>query len=207
MNRTTATSPPSRNLTKRFGNLPPSTVDFEIRRGEIFGFLGSNGCGKTTTMKMLTGLLPASEVEAWLFGKPVDPHDLETPPRGLHVPVLLPLFRADGSAESGTARQTVPVARGGAIPGRVQERMERRTDRGRRELPGNLPLGQRQRLSLAVALIHQPEMLILDEPTSGVDPRYGRLRRILTNPPPQPTPLILRRTHFMNEMAAGTVSR
>ena len=67
------------NLTKRFGNfVAVDHVDFEIRRGEIFGFLGSNGCGKTTTMKMLTGLLPASEGEAWLFGKPVDPHDLET---------------------------------------------------------------------------------------------------------------------------------
>ena len=63
----------------RFGDfVAVDHVSFRIERGEIFGFLGSNGCGKTTTMKMLTGLLPASEGQAWLFGQPVDPHDLET---------------------------------------------------------------------------------------------------------------------------------
>ena len=66
-------------LTRRFGDFTAvDHVSFRIERGEIFGFLGSNGCGKTTTMKMLTGLLPASEGEAALFGEPVDAHDLET---------------------------------------------------------------------------------------------------------------------------------
>ncbi|HAQ88599.1 MAG TPA: multidrug ABC transporter ATP-binding protein, partial [Pseudomonas sp.] len=66
-------------LTMRFGDfVAVDQVNFRIARGEIFGFLGSNGCGKTTTMKMLTGLLPASEGEALLFGKPVDPHDMQT---------------------------------------------------------------------------------------------------------------------------------
>jgi ribosome-dependent ATPase len=64
----------ARDLTMRFGDfVAVDHVSFRIRRGEIFGFLGSNGCGKSTTMKMLTGLLPASEGEAWLFGQPVDP--------------------------------------------------------------------------------------------------------------------------------------
>ena len=63
----------------RFGDfVAVDHVDFRIRRGEIFGFLGSNGCGKTTTMKMLTGLLPASEGQAWLFGQQVDPRDIDT---------------------------------------------------------------------------------------------------------------------------------
>eukprot|EP00952_Eustigmatos_sp_NYUAD-ZCMA_P011393 46304-Eustigmatos_ZCMA.PRE.1 len=63
----------------RFGDfVAVDHVDFRIRRGEIFGFLGSNGCGKSTTMKMLTGLLPASEGQAWLFGHPVDPKDIDT---------------------------------------------------------------------------------------------------------------------------------
>ena len=69
----------ARDLTMRFGDFTAvDHVSFRIERGEIFGFLGSNGCGKTTTMKMLTGLLPASEGQAWLFGHPVDPHDLDT---------------------------------------------------------------------------------------------------------------------------------
>ncbi|MBN6359235.1 ATP-binding cassette domain-containing protein, partial [Escherichia coli] len=69
----------ARGLTMRFGNfVAVDHVNFRIARGEIFGFLGSNGCGKSTTMKMLTGLLPASEGEAWLFGQPVDPKDIAT---------------------------------------------------------------------------------------------------------------------------------
>ena len=67
------------DLTMRFGDfVAVDHVSFQITRGEIFGFLGSNGCGKTTTMKMLTGLLPASEGQAWLFGQAVNPHDLDT---------------------------------------------------------------------------------------------------------------------------------
>src|SRR5690606_21195063 len=69
----------ARALTRRFGDFTAvDSVSFDIARGEIFGFLGSNGCGKTTTMKMLTGLLPASEGEAWIFGQPVDAQDPET---------------------------------------------------------------------------------------------------------------------------------
>ncbi len=69
----------ARNLTKRFGDFTAvDNVNFRIERGEIFGFLGSNGCGKTTTMKMLTGLLPVTEGEAWLFGNQVDANDLAT---------------------------------------------------------------------------------------------------------------------------------
>src|SRR5690606_4097293 len=69
----------AQGLTKRFGDfVAVDNVSFRIERGEIFGFLGSNGCGKTTTMKMLTGQRPASEGQAWLFGQEVDPEDLNT---------------------------------------------------------------------------------------------------------------------------------
>ncbi|TQS58159.1 ABC transporter ATP-binding protein/permease, partial [Salmonella enterica subsp. enterica serovar Typhimurium] len=69
----------AKDLTMRFGKfVAVDHVNFRIPRGEIFGFLGSNGCGKSTTMKMLTGLLPASEGQAWLFGQPVDPNDIDT---------------------------------------------------------------------------------------------------------------------------------
>ena len=190
------------NLTKRFGNfVAVDHVDFEIRRGEIFGFLGSNGCGKTTTMKMLTGLLPASEGEAWLFGKPVDPHDLETRRRVGFMSQSFSLY------SELTVRQNLELhARlfqlpADAIPGRVQEMMERFDLTAVADvLPGNLPLGRRQRLSLAVALIHQPEMLILDEPTSGVDPvaRDG-FWRILIELSRREHVTIFISTHFMNE--------
>jgi ribosome-dependent ATPase len=156
----------------RFGDfVAVDQVSFRIRRGEIFGFLGSNGCGKTTTMKMLTGLLPASEGQAWLFGqsgRPARPR--HPPPRGLHVPVLLALRRADGAAEPGAARAAVRPA-GDEIAARVQEMAQRfGLWRSWTRCPPRCRSASRQRLSLAVAMIHQPEMLILDEPTSGVDP-------------------------------------
>ncbi|HMT47966.1 MAG TPA: ATP-binding cassette domain-containing protein, partial [Novosphingobium sp.] len=159
-------------LTMRFGDfVAVDHVSFRIRRGEIFGFLGSNGCGKSTTMKMLTGLLPASEGRAWLFGHEVDPHDIATRRR---VGYMSQAFSLYGEL---TVRQNlelharlfhVPVDE---IPGRVTEMAERFSlEPVMDELPEQLPLGIRQRLSLAVAMVHKPELLILDEPTSGVDP-------------------------------------
>ena len=156
----------------RFGDFTAvDHVSFRIGRGEIFGFLGSNGCGKTTTMKMLTGLLPASEGQAWLFGHPVDPHDIDTRRR---VGYMSQSFSLYGEL---TVRQNL------VLHARLFRMPEERIAAASREmaqrfglsevmdsLPDALPLGQRQRLSLAVAMIHGPEMLILDEPTSGVDP-------------------------------------
>ncbi|MAT73466.1 MAG: multidrug ABC transporter ATP-binding protein [Planctomycetaceae bacterium] len=160
------------NLTKRFGNfVAVDHVNFEIRRGEIFGFLGSNGCGKTTTMKMLTGLLPASEGEAWLFGQPVDPRDLETRRRVGYMSQSFSLYSELTGRQNLELHARLFRLPADEIPVRVQGMIERFDLATVADvLPNNLPLGQRQRLSLAVALIHQPELLILDEPTSGVDP-------------------------------------
>jgi len=96
-------------LTRRFGDFTAvDDVSFEIERGEIFGFIGSNGCGKTTTMKMLTGLLPASAGDASLFGHHVDAHDMDTSQTGrFYVAGLLSLWRADGTSKSGTTRTSV----------------------------------------------------------------------------------------------------
>jgi len=189
-------------LTKRFGNfVAVDHVSFRIGRGEIFGFLGSNGCGKTTTMKMLTGLLPASEGQAWLFGHEVDPNDLDTRRRVGYMSQSFSLYTEL------TVRQNLELhARlfdmpSGVIPGRVEE-MARRFELAHimDELPASLPLGQRQRLSLAVAMIHGPEMLILDEPTSGVDPvaRDG-FWQILIDLARDDKVTIFISTHFMNE--------
>ena len=190
------------NLTKRFGNfVAVDQVNFEIRRGEIFGFLGSNGCGKTTTMKMLTGLLPASEGEAWLFGKPIDPHDLETRRRVGYMSQSFSLYTELTVRQNLELHARLFQLPSKTIPGRIQEMIERFGLAAVADvLPNNLPLGQRQRLSLAVALIHQPEMLILDEPTSGVDPvaRDG-FWRILIELSRREHVTIFISTHFMNE--------
>ncbi|MFI4537080.1 ribosome-associated ATPase/putative transporter RbbA [Klebsiella pneumoniae] len=192
----------ARGLTMRFGNfVAVDHVNFRIARGEIFGFLGSNGCGKSTTMKMLTGLLPASEGEAWLFGQPVDPKDIATRQRVGYMSQAFSLY------SELTVRQNLELhARlfhipDGEIPGRVAEMCERfMLTEVEDALPVDLPLGIRQRLSLAVAVIHRPEMLILDEPTSGVDPvardMFWQLMVDLTR---QDQVTIFISTHFMNE--------
>jgi ribosome-dependent ATPase len=192
----------ARDLTMRFGDFTAvDRVNFRIRRGEIFGFLGSNGCGKTTTMKMLTGLLPASEGEALLFGRPLDPHDLTTRRR---VGFMTQSFSLYGEL---TVRQNLMLhARLYGLPeadiaSRVQAMAERFDLADILDaLPEALPLGDRQRLSLAVAMIHGPEMLILDEPTSGVDPvARDAFWRALIELSRREGVTIFISTHFMNE--------
>ncbi|MCV3271477.1 ribosome-associated ATPase/putative transporter RbbA [Roseobacter sinensis] len=160
----------ARGLTRKFGDFTAvDSVDFSINRGEIFGFLGSNGCGKSTTMKILTGLLPASSGEARLFGKPVDARD-----RAMHreIGYMSQAFSLYGEL---TVEQNLQLhARIFTIPDKAA-RIAALTERfgltaHRHTLASALPLGIKQRLSLAVAVIHRPRILILDEPTSGVDP-------------------------------------
>lgn len=189
-------------LTMRFGDfVAVDSVSFRIRRGEIFGFLGSNGCGKSTTMKMLTGLLPASEGRAWLFGHEVDPHDLDTRRRVGYMSQAFSLYSeitVRQNLELHAKLFSVPPK---DIPGRVEEMVERF---GLVEvidsLPASLPLGIRQRLSLAVAMVHKPELLILDEPTSGVDPvARDAFWRLLIELSRRDRVTVFISTHFMNE--------
>jgi ribosome-dependent ATPase len=192
----------ARDLTMRFGSFTAvDHVSFRIHRGEIFGFLGSNGCGKTTTMKMLTGLLPASEGEAWLFGNPLNPHDIDTRRRVGYMAQSFSLY-----SELSVRQNLVLHARlfglpPGQIAARVQQMVERFDLAGiLDDLPGALPMGDRQRLSLAVAMIHGPEMLILDEPTSGVDPiSRDRFWHTLIDLARSDNVTIFISTHFMNE--------
>ena len=190
------------DLTLRFGDFTAvNKVSFEIERGEIFGFLGSNGCGKTTTMKVLTGLLPASEGEAWLLGKSVDANDLATRKR---VGFMSQSFSLYGelsvlqNLELHAHLFDIPAAEGR----QRSERLIRRFDLQdyTHEQAGALPLGLRQRLSLAVAVIHEPEVLILDEPTSGVDPAArDDFWRLLFELSREQGVTIFLSTHFMNE--------
>ena len=176
-------------------------VNFRIERGEIFGFLGSNGCGKTTTMKMLTGLLPPTEGTALLFGKPVKGGDVES---RRHVGFMSQAFSLYTEL---TVRQNLMLhARLFDLPEetaheRVDELLKRFTlETAADTLAESLPLGIRQRLSLAVAVIHEPEMLILDEPTSGVDPvaRDGFWELLIQLSRENGVTIFLS-THFMNE--------
>jgi ribosome-dependent ATPase len=192
----------ARDLTMRFGDfVAVDHVSFRIQRGEIFGFLGSNGCGKTTTMKMLTGLLPPSEGQAWLFGQPVDPYNLNTRRR---VGYMTQAFSLYGEL---TVRQNLELH--ARLFGMLEEGIEARVQKmaqrfGLMEivdaLPDALPLGQRQRQALAVAMIHGPEMLILDEPTSGVDPvARDAFWQIMVDLARNDNVTIFVSTHFMNE--------
>ena len=186
----------------RFGSfVAVDHVNFRIPRGEIFGFLGSNGCGKSTTMKMLTGLLPASEGEAWLFGQPVDPKDIDTRRRVGYMSQAFSLYNeltVRQNLELHARLFHIPEAE---IPARVAEMSERfKLNDVEDVLPESLPLGIRQRLSLAVAVIHRPEMLILDEPTSGVDPvARDMFWQLMVDLSRQDKVTIFISTHFMNE--------
>ena len=189
-------------LTRRFGDFTAvDNVSFEIPRGEIFGFLGSNGCGKTTTMKMLTGLLPPSEGEAWLFGERTRSYGIEQRKRVGYMSQSFSLY-----GELTVEQNLMLHARLFHLPAdrqapRVAELLDRfELQHYADALSGDLPLGVRQRLSLAVAVIHNPEILILDEPTSGVDPvaRDGFWELLIDLSRNQGVTIFIS-THFMTE--------
>ncbi|MBK80066.1 MAG: multidrug ABC transporter ATP-binding protein [Gammaproteobacteria bacterium] len=162
----------ARALTMRFGDFTAvDRVSFSIPRGEIFGFVGSNGCGKTTTMKMLTGLLTPTSGTSSLFGHPVAASDRETRRRVGYMSQGFSLYGELSVRQNLALHARLFGLPAGGIDERVVEMIHRFDLAAVADaLPERLPLGHRQRLSLAVALIHQPEVLILDEPTSGVDP-------------------------------------
>jgi ribosome-dependent ATPase len=192
----------ARDLTCRFGDFTAvDRVSFNIERGEIFGFVGSNGCGKTTTMKMLTGLLAPTEGEALLFGEPLEAGDISSRYRVGYMSQSFSLYTEltvsqnldlhahlyHLSAQRAKARIAELVQWFG-----LEEYLEQRAL--------DLPLGIRQRLSLAVAIVHEPEMLILDEPTSGVDPlARDRFWEALIDLSRDQGVTIFVSTHFMNE--------
>jgi ribosome-dependent ATPase len=192
----------ARGLTRRFGDfVAVDHVDFDIERGEIFGFLGSNGCGKTTTMKMLTGLLPATDGTAALFGQPIDATDMGLRARVGYMSQSFSLYTEL------TVRQNLDLhARLFHLPAeQARQRIDeliRRFGLGEYvgQLASTLPLGIRQRLSLAVAIVHQPDLLILDEPTSGVDPvARDAFWELLIDLSRNQGVTIFVSTHFMNE--------
>ncbi|MCE7886626.1 MAG: ATP-binding cassette domain-containing protein [Alphaproteobacteria bacterium PRO2] len=191
----------TKNLTKKFGDFTAvNDVSVEIMPGEIFGFLGSNGCGKTTTMKMLTGLLPATEGEALVFGKKPD-GDMDFRKRVGYMSQAFSLYSELTVLQNLELHAQLFHVPENRIKPRIDELLERfGLETHKDALPSSLPLGVRQRLSLAVAVVHEPEMLILDEPTSGVDPvARDEFWRLLIDLSRNKKTTIFISTHFMNE--------
>lgn len=190
------------DLTCKFGAFTAvDKVTLAVEQGEIFGFLGSNGCGKTTTMKMLTGLLPPTEGEAFLFGEKVRGGNLATRRRVGYMSQSFSLYSELSVRQNLELHARLFNVHGDDTPARVNEVIARfELQHLEDALPDNLPLGIRQRLSLAVAVIHKPEMLILDEPTSGVDPVARDLFwQLLLDLSRNDKVTIFISTHFMNE--------
>jgi ribosome-dependent ATPase len=191
-------------LTRKFGDFTAvDHVSFRIDRGEIFGFLGSNGCGKSTTMKMLTGLLPATAGTAKLFGKPMGADDMEARRNVGYMSQAFSLYNELTVRQNLELHAELYHLPGPEVEGRVKDLL-RGYDLGQvaDEYPESLPLGMKQRLQLAVAVLHRPAMLILDEPTSGVDPiARDAFWRTLIDLSRDNGVTIFLSTHFMNEAA------
>jgi ribosome-dependent ATPase len=192
----------AKGLTRRFGDFTAvDHVTLSIERGEIFGFLGSNGCGKSTTMKMLTGLLPPTEGSATLFGNSVEAGSMEVRE---NLGYMTQAFSLYGEM---TIRQNLVLhARLYHLePEKAKARIDELVQRFGLEshldaLAEDLPMGLRQRLSLAVAVLHEPQILILDEPTSGVDPvARDSFWELLIDLSRKQGVTIFVTTHFMNE--------
>jgi len=192
----------AQGLTRRFGDFTAvDHVTLSIERGEIFGFLGSNGCGKSTTMKMLTGLLPPSEGTATLFGSSVEAGSMAV---RNDLGYMTQAFSLYGEL---TVRQNFILdARLYNIPpDKAKARIDNLVERfglGPHidAMTEDLPMGLKQRLSLAIAVLHEPKLLILDEPTSGVDPvARDSFWELLIDLSRNQGVTIFVTTHFMNE--------
>ena len=189
-------------LTRRFGDfVAVDHVSFRIGRGEIFGFLGSNGCGKTTTMKMMTGLLPVTEGSAKIFGKPMAADDMEARRTVGFMSQAFSLYNELTVRQNLDLHARLYHLPPNEIEGRIKELLERYDLKDVADAkPDSLPLGVKQRLQLAVAVLHQPPMLILDEPTSGVDPvARDSFWRTLIDLSRNDGVTIFLSTHFMTE--------
>lgn len=166
----------ARGLTKRFGDLTAvSGLDLSVNRAEVFGFLGPNGCGKSTTIRMLCGLLLPSSGEIEVLGYQI-PRDAEALKRRIgYMTQKFSLYEDLTVAENLEFLAAIQGLHGKQARERIGELLERYwlTDR-RQQMAGTLSGGQKQRLALAGAVLHKPDLLLLDEPTSAVDPQSRR---------------------------------
>ncbi len=163
------------HLTKRYGRVTAvDDLTFRVERGEILGFLGPNGAGKTTTMRILTGYMPATEGKAVVAGFDVFDQPIEAKRRTGYLPETPPLYPEMTVREylQFVARIKTKGLSAAERRSRVEDSMRRaRVDDMANRHCGKLSKGYRQRVGLAQAILHNPEVLILDEPTAGLDPK------------------------------------
>jgi ABC-2 type transport system ATP-binding protein len=166
----------ARGLTKRFGDLVAvSQLDLDVPRGEIYGFLGPNGSGKSTTIRMLCGLLMPSDGKALVLDTEVPGDARRLKPRIGYMTQKFSLFGDMTVLENLQFIAEIYSYPRRERAGRIQELLERYDLQGQRtQLAGTMSGGQKQRLALACAVLHRPELLLLDEPTSAVDPQSRR---------------------------------
>ncbi|HEX5066364.1 MAG TPA: ABC transporter ATP-binding protein [Myxococcota bacterium] len=198
----------ARALTKRYGDvLAVNGVSFQVARGEVVGFLGPNGAGKTTTMRMLTGFVPPTDGSASIAG-----HDIFEDPLAARrsvgylpeTPPLYPEMSVTSYLRYVAAIKDVPRARRREAIDRALERCALTEVRGR--VIGTLSKGFRQRVGLAQAIVHDPPVLILDEPTVGLDPVQineirGLIRELSSGSGDSQHTIVLS-THIMAEVSA-----
>jgi ABC-2 type transport system ATP-binding protein len=189
------------NLTKRYaGQTAIKGLNFEVGKGEIMGFLGPNGAGKTTTMRILAGFMPATSGRASVAGFDVFEQSLQARTHLGYMPENVPLYndmRVTEYLDYRAALKDVPHRRVAERVGDVKELCGLREVE--KKLIGTLSKGYRQRVGLADALLHEPDLLILDEPTIGLDPNQIRqVRQLIKNLGKQHT--ILLSTHILPEV-------
>ena len=185
-------------LTKDYGpRRAVSNLNFEAKQGEIVGFLGPNGAGKTTTMRILTGYMPPTAGSAQVAGFDVIDESLEVRRRVGYLPETVPLYTDMTTLEYLTFMadlRRLPEAEDRADETLEMVGMETRAN----SYISSLSKGMRQRIGLAQALIHQPEVLILDEPTIGLDPaQVVEVRKLIRDMGKQRT--VLLSTHILSE--------
>ena len=161
------------HLTKRYGRVTAvDDVSFRVERGEILGFLGPNGAGKTTTMRILTGYIPATEGKAIVAGFDVFDQPIEAKRRTGYLPETPPLYPDMSVAEYLNFVASIKGVPANEKRQRIQQVMiKTRIDDMANRLCSKLSKGYRQRVGLAQSIIHNPDVLILDEPTAGLDPK------------------------------------
>lgn len=189
------------HLTKKYGSITAvNDISFEVEKGEIVGFLGPNGAGKSTTMKILTGYLPATHGKATVAGFDIFEESVEARRRLGYLPENTPLYvdmRVGEYLRYRAALKGVPM---GKVRERVGDVLDLCQIRDReKQLIGSLSKGYRQRVGLADALVHDPDLLILDEPTIGLDPNQIRTVRELIKSLAQKRTVLIS-THILSEV-------
>ncbi|MEK0444759.1 MAG: hypothetical protein RLZZ399_80 [Verrucomicrobiota bacterium] len=189
------------NLTKRYSGFTAiKDLSFEVKQGEVVGFLGPNGAGKSTTMRILTGYMPASSGRVSIAGFDIFAQSVEARRHIGYLPESTPLYQDMRVSEYLRYRAALKGVRGGDIRDRVGDVLEMcNLQEKERAIIGTLSKGQKQRVGLADALVHDPDLLILDEPTIGLDPNQIRqVRELIKNLAQRRTVLIS--THILPEV-------